>query len=447
MGEGLNLSGVSLTQIRVYYIFVFLSFIYLSFKFRKSTFSLLIIILFYQGLFSFISKDVQNVYKILLSLFSFYYLVNTKSIKPTRNNEFVFLSFIFFSFTFFFSSYVNNDYFFIIFSQYSRYFVLFCLFLILYKYKNDANLKQKIEQVVYILLLVQIGLTIVKFLIIGFAESIVGSIGSQGGALATSLPLLAFMFLWLKKNGQLQSKEWWIILGFMFIGFVSIKRAIWFVMPIILALFVFYIPKRRIPQKILIFSFFAVPLIFYLGVRFSPTLNREALIGGSFDPKYAFNYARTYMFGESGNEKPFTGRGGATLLLYDKFVKNELSSKDWFGYGLRFIYATDYEEFEDLNFGISTKGAATGFFQSYVSSGYIGIIATLLFVFSMMLKIRNNRLKYVIIAFFCWEYFFYTGIILREYSLSFLLIYIIIFSNRELVRTENTKMLNNELRG
>ena len=299
----------------------------------------------------------------------------------------------------------------------------------------------------YILLLVQIGLTIVKFLIIGFAESIVGSIGSQGGALATSLPLLAFMFLWLKKNGQLQSKEWWIILGFMFIGFVSIKRAIWFVMPIILALFVFYIPKRRIPQKILIFSFFAVPLIFYLGVRFSPTLNREALIGGSFDPKYAFNYARTYMFGESGNEKPFTGRGGATLLLYDKFVKNELSSKDWFGYGLRFIYATDYEEFEDLNFGISTKGAATGFFQSYVSSGYIGIIATLLFVFSMMLKIRNNRLKYVIIAFFCWEYFFYTGIILREYSLSFLLIYIIIFSNRELVRTENTKMLNNELRG
>jgi hypothetical protein len=273
----------------------------------------------------------------------------------------------------------------------------------------------------------------------GLAESLVGSIGSQGGALATPLPIMAFMFLWLIRQGRLQSKDWWIILGFMFIGFVSLKRAIWFIMPIIFFLFVFYIPKRKIPNKILILSLFFVPLIFYLGVRYNPSLNKEGAIGGSFDPKYAVDYAQNYMFGAKDNKESGTGRGGATLLLYNKLVRNEISSRDWFGYGLRYIYATDYEQFEEFNFGISTKGAATGVFQSYVSSGYIGILATFLFALSLLVKTRNRRLKYVIIGFFFWEYFFYTGIVLRENSLSFLLTYLILYSDKELAVTNKKR--------
>ena len=203
-------------------------------------------------------------------------------------------------------------------------------------------------------------------------------------------------------------------------------------MPIIVALFMFYIPRRRIPRKILLISLLAVPFIFYLGVRFNPTLNKEEMIGGSFDPKYAIEYANNYMFGNEETKKQGTGRGGATLLLYNKLTSSELGSADWFGYGLRFIYATNYEEFDDLNFGISTKGAATGVFQSFVSSGFLGIFVTFFFALAILVKTKNKRLRYVLIGFFCWEYFFYTGIILREYSLSFILIYLIIFSSREL---------------
>ena len=130
MGESLSVWGVSLSQIRVYYLFVFISFIYLIFKFRKNNFSLFIVFLFYQGLFSFISKDVQNIYKIALALFSLYYLVKSNSIKPVKKTQLVFLSFILFSLAFLYSSYINDDYFFIVFSQYSRYFVLFSLFII-----------------------------------------------------------------------------------------------------------------------------------------------------------------------------------------------------------------------------------------------------------------------------------------------------------------------------
>jgi hypothetical protein len=270
---------------------------------------------------------------------------------------------------------------------------------------------------------------------LGPIESIVGSIGSQGGALATSFPIMAFMFLWLIRKGDLRSKDWFLTFGLMFIGFVSIKRAIWFILPIIVVLCVFYIPKRKVSNKILLFAMFAVPLIFYLGVRFNPTLNKEGRVGGVFDMNYAIDYAKDYMFGSAEDIQPGTGRGGATYSLLHKLLHDELNTKDWFGHGLRFMYATDYEEFNELNLGISTKGAATGVFQNYVSGGYLGIFATVLLAFSILIKNKNYRFRLVLICFFFWEYFFYTGIILRESSLFFILIILIIYSQKVLKYT------------
>src|ERR1035437_2388289 len=133
------MGGVSLYQIKLYYVFVFLSFIYLLFKFKNNKFSLFIVLLFYNGFFSFIGKDVQNIYRIVLTIITLYYLDQTKSLYPKKNNLFSTLGFVFFSVLFFYSSYLNNDYFFIVFSQYSRYFVLFSLFIIFYKYRYNIK--------------------------------------------------------------------------------------------------------------------------------------------------------------------------------------------------------------------------------------------------------------------------------------------------------------------
>jgi hypothetical protein len=289
-----------------------------------------------------------------------------------------------------------------------------------------------IEKLVFDLLLIQVLLSIAKFIIIGPSESIVGTVASQGGAIATALPMMGFMFIWLKKKGKFENSDWLFTLGLAFIGFVSLKRAIWFIMPVLIALFMFYIPKKRIPLKVAILSLIAVLLVFYLGVRFNPSLNKEGTFGGSFDMEYTFKFAQNYMFGTKDNDQTGQGRGGATLLVYDKFVKGDVTEKDWLGYGLRYMYATDYSEFEELGLGISSKGAATGFFQTMVTNGYIGIMATIWFIFSLLFKTKNKRLRYVLIGVFCWEYFFYTGIILRELSLSFMLIYIVLFSDNVL---------------
>ena len=129
------------------------------------------------------------------------------------------------------------------------------------------------------------------------------------------------------------------------------------------------------------------------------------------------------------NVEAGVGRGGANLLLFEKIRKGELNREDWFGYGLRFMYATTYSEFQELGYGISTKGAATGVFQTLVSNGLAGVFATLLFVFSILIKIKNNRLKYVIIGIFLWEYLFYTGSILRETALAVILVYTVLASD------------------
>ena len=417
-----------------YYVFVLIAFIYLIYRYRKQKFSILIILLFFNGLFAFFGKSVQNGYRISLVILTIYWILRTNFFRNFNIGSVV-IAFLFFSVTFLYTSYINGDYFSIIFSQYSRYFILFSLFFILGEFWSSDSFKVWIEKLIYEILIVQIGLTLLKFIIVGPTENIVGSVASQGGAIATTLPILGFAFLWTKRKGKFEIRDWFITIGLVFIGFASLKRAIWFIMPIIIILFMFYIPRIKIPPKVILFTLLAVPLVFYLGVRYSPSLNKEGRVGGSFDINYTLDYAQTYMFGEKKDNQLGQGRGGATLLVFNKFIDGNLSEKDWFGYGLRYMYTTDYTQFDELDLGISSKAAATGIFQTLVAGGYIGIVATFWFLLSLLVQTKNSRLRHVLIGIFCWEYILYTGMIIRDLSLSFLLIYLILFT------------LNSDLRG
>jgi hypothetical protein len=432
----------SSTSVKIYYLIVFLLFVYIILKYRRNKFSILIILIFFNGLFAFYGKNLQNAYRIGLVVLTLYWLYRTDPFKYSRLSN-VIISFLFFTVTFLFTSFKNNDYFFIIFSQYSRYFILFSLFFILKKFCLNKSFSLWLEKLLYDLLFIQILLSAVKFLLLGPTESIVGSVASQGGAVATSLPLLGFIVIWLNKKGKLERNDWFFIAGLGFIGFMSLKRAIWFIMPVLISLLMFYVPRRKIPNKVIFFAILAIPFIFYAGLRLEPTLNREGKIWGSFDPEYAFNYAQVYTFGDKAKQEKGAGRGGATLLLFDKIIHNDLEANDLTGYGLRFIYAVDYNEFQDLNLGINHLGSATGVFQTMVSNGYLGIVALLWFIISMLLKTKNRRLKLVVILFFCWEYFFYTGIVIRELSLSFLLIYIVVLSDYKAIETNTVS--NNKI--
>lgn len=426
--------GASQTQLYTYYSIVLFSFFFLLNKYRKKSFEQYIILMFFSGLMSIIGKYFYNIYYIIRTFLTVYWLDRTKSFQFNRNTSLVIISFFLFTIIFFTAAIVNRDYFNIIFSQYSLYFILFSFFLILMKYRNDGNFQVKLDRLLYDLLKVQIFLSIAKFFIIGATESIVGSISGLGGAVATPLPILGFMFIWIRNKGEFKIKNWWFIAGLVFIGFVSDKRAIIFILPIIIFLFFYYIPKRIPSIKIILIGIIAIPTIFYFGVRLNKSLNPEDKVFGSFDIEYIYNYASKYMFGTEEKTQATGlsyGRGGATSLLYGKLLKREVDPKEWFGFGLRHMFTTSYKEFYDLGFGIHSLGSANGAFQSYVSNGYFGLFAFVIFSFFIIKKTRNKRLRNVLLFFFFWEYFFYTGIIFRFPSLAFLLIYFTVFSKKE----------------
>jgi hypothetical protein len=216
------------------------------------------------------------------------------------------------------------------------------------------------------------------------------------------------------------------------IGFASMKRAVWFIMPVVILLFMYYVP-RKLKASNFLYLIPVIPIIFYLGVRLSPTLNSEGRIGGPFDLKYVLDYTQKYSFGKTSETSNFqlgAGRGGATLLLWGKLINSQpFTFNDFWGFGLREIYTTDYDQFDNEKFGVNGKGSVTGIFQSYIFSGYIGVFLTILFIISILGLIKEPRIRITIALLMFWDYLFYSGLILRSQALFIMLFFIIIYSN------------------
>jgi hypothetical protein len=427
-GSQLDVFGTSTFQIQLYYGVVLLSMGYMLFKHVKNPFSLFVVALFYYGLFGFVGKSFQDLYKVGISFSSLYWVYHTGALRVQGRFRLILIAFSLFSISFFATSVINGDYFLITFSQYSKFLIILSLFLVFTKYQNDRSFKLRLEKLIFSLLIVQIGLTIAKFAIMGTTESLVGSINAQGGASATYLPILGFMFLWLRNNGEFKLRDWLIVFGFAFIGFVSIKRAIWFIMPIVVSAFLYYIPNRRVAARSVVLALMIVPLGLYLGVRMNSTLNPERKFWGSFDIEWTYNYVYDYSFGSNDNTSIAHGRGGATMMLFEKISGGEMNAHDLLGYGGQKVYATSVEDFDVDEFQINSKGAATGFFQTMIGNGLIGVVTFVIFVLSILARTRNRKLRMVLISFFIWEYFFYTGIVFRDFALAPLMLVLVVFS-------------------
>jgi hypothetical protein len=431
----------------LYWFVVFLTFVFFISKSYKSPVKTIIILCFFSGLASFSGKTIENPYKIILVIYSIYILFRFNGLSALSKKEiFVYQSFILFAVTFIISALINNSTFNLTYSQLGKYVTPFCLLFIFSKIqkKNPAFIFE-LRQLLFSLLTAQIVLSVVKILTIGLQETTVGSIANIGGGPAAIIPILGFIFLWLYKLGKIKRNDWLYIFLLVFIGFTSGKRAVWFILPIFIFLFLYYVPKNINIKRMLIFVPL-LPLIFYLGVKLNPTLNKEGKVWGSFDLEYVINYVNDYNFGKNSETKEIElgkGRGGATLLLFDKLSNSTpLSFNDYWGYGLEEMYTTDYDTFDKDKFGVNSKGSITGIFQSYIVSGYIGVITSILLLFSVTMMIKHPRIRFTIGLLLFWDYIFYSGLILRTQALLTLLFFIIVYSNFLIESVHSQKDIN-----
>lgn len=430
-GSHLDVYNVGLGEIRLYYIAVFLSFGYFLYRYRNLPFSLFVVLLFHYGLFGFMGKAFQDLYKIAVMAISVYWLIKGNAIQNQRRFLPNFVAFGLFTVSFMYSSFRNGDYLTIIFSQYSKFFILMALTMLFMKFRDGPKFKHRLNNVLYEMLVLQVVLSVWKFFSMGITESIVGSIAAQGGATAAYVPILGFMVLWVMNNGRLNSKNWWLVAGLFFVGIMSMKRAIWFVAPIFMIGCHYYIPRKSIPVRAILVSIVLLPLILYLGVRINPTLNKGRKVWGQFDAAWTYDYVMRYSFGTGEEVGYAAGRGGATFMLFNKIISGDLEANDLFGHGNESVYGTSVEDFNRALFGINSKGAATGFFQTMTSNGFFGVVTLSFFILTLIWHTRNRRLRLILVLFFIWEYFFYTGIAFRETAFQTLLIYLMVMSNKE----------------
>lgn len=426
-------------------VFVTILLVYMLWKYRKDNISLLFILLSWPRVFAFYGKTIENMYKIAMLLMCIYFFYQLYAYRFYQKRErWIAITFVLFSIQFMLSVllYTQNTIT-IILSQYSRYIEILLLYFIVKQIIYNGKCNQLLS-LFYDIGLMQIFISIVKMFTISLSqEGLVGSFQIIGGETGTTIPILWFINLWYYRKGQFGKWDWLYILGLFLVGFTSGKRAVMFILPVVVAAFMIYVPKLRLKGSTIVMTILLVPLLLYCGVRLTPTLNPEHKIWGSFDWEYAMGYAETYQFGKEGlqgqaavldqtnseqvqsnggyvgegsNKIEAAGRGGATIAMLRLLIgEHETIDQDWWGLGFNNMYSTDYDQFDKLPLTIhlNHKGSATGVFQSYVTTGLLGVLCTMLFSFAFLFYCRYKRIKYVLLAICAWEYFMYTGIIFR----------------------------------
>lgn len=426
-------------------VFITCTLIYMLWKYRKDTISLLFILLSWPRVFVFYGKTVENMYKIAMLLLCIYFFYQLYTYRIYQKRErWLLITFALFSIQFILSVFLyTQNTLTIVLSQYSRYVEILLLYFIV-KYIIYNGKGERLLALFYDIGLMQIIISVFKMFAIGWQmEGLVGSFTIIGGAQGTTIPILWFINLWYYRKGKFGKWDWLYILGLLLIGFTTGKRAVMFILPVVVAAFMIYVPKLRLKGSTIAITILLVPLLLYLGVRLTPSFNPEHKIWGSFDWEYAIGYAETYQFGEEGlqgqtesleqvsseqiqysggvigsasRQIEAEGRGGATIALIRLLIGNhETIEQDWWGLGFKNMYGIDYDTFDKLplTIHINHKGSATGVFQSYVTTGLLGALCTILFSFAFLFYCRHKRIKYVLLAICAWEYFMYTGILFR----------------------------------
>jgi hypothetical protein len=413
----------------IYFIILAVSGLVVYRRIRKDALSLLVVLLFYESIFDFLGITFLNIQKILVfivAMFLFWKHFNKNNI--SKNDAIIIIMMITFFGFFLISYFLNPVSINFAFSQFFKYLFPFLLILALkHAIEKGIDIEYYYNLLIF-LFKIQIAYSVLKLFLLGFNEAIVGSVALRGGAVAALLPVFGFILIWLKNEKRFTSKEWIFIVALLIISIVSNKRAIWFILPIFITYFYFFLGKRISLSKTIIVLTVA-PLIFYFGVRFNPTLNKEGKIWGSFDLQYVLDYTDNYTTGgdRHSNTRIGYGRTGGNQILVEKAISDPYNLSNMFGNGLNAAYSVSYAEFEHQRFTLSSKSATSGMGSFFIANGYFGVFALMFLGLSLCLYIKETRIRIIFMLFFLLEFIFYAGVIFNSRTLSALFVICIIF--------------------
>lgn len=421
----------------LYFMVVLILGLHALYKFGYRKHHFIIFLIFWEGLFIYLEKitgiPMGNFINIFILFYSLYlYGIKIYTIK-FRFKSGIIIIFIIFTISFITTILLNNQPFLLNASYYSKkYFSSFVLFFGI-SYILRSNLTERIttEYLLHILKL-QIIFSLLKLLLFGFGESLVGSVAFIGGATGNLLPVMGFLLIWSNKQSNLRRNDWFFIILLILIGIIGNKRSVIFIYPIVIIFVLFYVDQVKLDMRKFFLFIPLVFLLFYIGVKTNPSLNPERSRWGSFDISYSINYSMDYLFGSEAEQTSSSlgqGRGGGLSEFLNVEINKLSVLEKLFGFGITEFHSKSYLTFENEKFGINSKGSVGGALGNLIMFGIIGTISILILGYSYIRIIKNKRLLVVLLLVFLWEYFLLGNHLLTQPAISFLLFYIIHLNN------------------
>jgi hypothetical protein len=400
-----------------------------------------IVSLFFYGMFNDFSvlltggRIISNTYQIVMLAWGLILVSRTRFSERIVQLRISVLLFVIYGLYFLFTSMIlHSDNTMLTLAQFSKLLIPVCFLLVMKELASQGEI-ESLFWTFWELVVLQILFSLFKMILIGgFLEGWVGSLtGINGGGMGTSLPLLGLILFALKTDLKIKSLQDIVyLIGLLFIGFATGKRAVWILFPVLFFLLGIYAYRRNIANKIFIIAL-AVPLILYAGLRLTPSLNPERKVGGSFDPGYALNYGLKYSAGiDNGHQDVQSGVGriGAVNWMWQRLEKMDKSTL--FGSGLEYIIYADHEDYSNKSYyqGIRSRGSITGIVNTFMTIGLIGVILYILFVLALFLQ-NKNRIGRILMIVALFDYIFYNATILTSSSLLTLALFLSLLSEEE----------------
>ena len=425
----------------LYYLVATILLLLLLKNYHQNLLALLIVLMSFSGTIAYwVPRGVQLM-NIVTLILGFYLFIQKQVWRIFPNVQYLILAFGVFSLYFILdNSLVHNDSLLFVLSQYSKYCVPFiCLLLFIYYARKDVVYVRYFNQIIGLVLLIQICVSMYKYILFEghFWEGMVGTFGGvKGGGTGTSFPLVALCWVAINSNMDIRNwKSWLFIAGLLLVGIATGKRAVILLFPILFLVLSVYVCKKKYSNRVWI-VIAAAPLLFYLGVRLTPTFNPENKVWGSFDLEYMMNYTENYAMGkvEDGEEREhYTGRVGSALLFWNVLIDiDNYSSSTLLGNGVEKAYSSsiDREAYNNYGreFGLKHRGDITGVLMLHIAVGIVGVILFVIYYWFLFRLIPYKRLRVVLFMLVMFDFIFYNSTMNRDPFISMLLMFNIVYS-------------------
>lgn len=425
----------------LYYWVALMLMLVLLWSYHKNMFAILIVLMSFAGTVDFFIPRGTQLLNIVTLLLATYLFAQNQVWRIFPNIQHVILSFGVFSLYFILDNLLlHTDELLFVFSQYSKYCVPFmCLLLFIDYAIKDVRYVRYFNQLVGMVLLIQICVSVYKYILFKghFWEGMVGTFGGvNGGGTGTSLPLVALCWVAINSNMDIRKwKSWLFVVGLLFIGIATGKRAVIILYPILFLVLSVFVCKKKYSNRVWVLIA-AAPLIFYLGVRLTPTFNPENKVWGSFDLEYMLNYTEDYSMGkveDDGKRESYTGRVGSAFLFWNILTDvDNYSTHTLLGTGVEKAYTSskDRDAYNQYGkeLGLNHRGDVTGVLMLYIAIGVVGVVLYVIYNWFLFRMIRYKRLRVVLFVMVMFDFIFYNSTMNRDPFISMLVMFTIVYS-------------------